>query len=228
MQHQRGGKPINALSHSDPRVSTPLFTVTEAAVHLGVSPSKLRWWATDERLVTRLDAAPRHPSIPFIGLAEAVVLLALRQSGVPLQRIRPALEGLKSEIGLDHALASRSLYTDGAEIMYDYACHHEDVTLGDLVVVRSGQRVFAPVVVDFLKRITWAADGWPGRIELPRYRVARVMVDPRHAFGQPVFAHGVVRIEDVVDRWRAGDSLLDLAGDFGVPVDEIEDVLRAA
>lgn len=64
--------------------------------------------------------------IPFIGLAEGLVLAAFRQAGVPLQRIRPAIAQLPQEPGLRHALASKSLDTDGAEVLYDYAEHAGD------------------------------------------------------------------------------------------------------
>jgi Putative DNA-binding HTH domain len=47
-------------------------------------------------------AAPA-PIIPFIGLAEGLVLAATRRSGVPLQRIRPALERLEEEFGLAYS-----------------------------------------------------------------------------------------------------------------------------
>ncbi|WP_374222850.1 hypothetical protein [Williamsia sp. CHRR-6] len=63
----------------------------------------------------------RGPSIPFIGLAEGYALAALRRSGVPLQRIRPALEQLDRKMGIAHALASEGLFTDGAEIIFDYS-----------------------------------------------------------------------------------------------------------
>ena len=63
--------------------------------------------------------------MPFIGFAEAYVLSAFRRAGVPLQRIRPAVDVLSSEIGLEHALASKKLYTDGAEVLYDYAVKRE-------------------------------------------------------------------------------------------------------
>jgi hypothetical protein len=68
------------------------------------------------------------PIIPFIGLAEGLVLAATRRSGVPLQRIRPALERLDEEFGLAHALASQRLYTDGAEMLFDYAESADDPT----------------------------------------------------------------------------------------------------
>jgi hypothetical protein len=59
--------------------------------------------------------------VPFVGLAEGMMLAAIRQAGVPLQRIRPALVRLSEELGIEHALASRALYTDGAEVLYDFA-----------------------------------------------------------------------------------------------------------
>jgi hypothetical protein len=62
----------------------------------------------------------REATIPFIGFAEAFVLSSFRKAGLPLQRIRPAVEILAKEIGVYHALASKSLYTDGAEVLFDY------------------------------------------------------------------------------------------------------------
>lgn len=43
-----------------------------------------------------------------------------------MQRIRPALAELERDIGIAHALASRKLYTDGAEVLYDYGESHRD------------------------------------------------------------------------------------------------------
>jgi hypothetical protein len=43
-----------------------------------------------------------------------------------MQRIRPAIVVLARELGLEYALASRRLYTDGAEALYDYARHAGD------------------------------------------------------------------------------------------------------
>ncbi|HEX4467357.1 MAG TPA: DUF433 domain-containing protein [Solirubrobacteraceae bacterium] len=53
-----------------------------------------------------------------------------------------------------------------------------------------------------------------------------VIVDPDRSFGQPIFIRGGVRVEDVLDRWRAGESLAEVADDFAVPSGDVEDVLR--
>jgi uncharacterized protein (DUF433 family) len=174
----------------------------------------------------------RQPTIPFVGLAEALVLAAVRKSGVPMQRIRPALQQLQTDIGLEHALASRKLFTDGAELLFDYGEHHSGSEgaqlVRSLVVVRNGQRVFVEVVEAYLSRIEYAADGYAALIRVPLYEHARVVADPSRAFGLPIFERGGVRVDDVLERFWAGDPLDELSAEFGVPVEELEDVLRVA
>lgn len=228
----------------DRRIDVPLYTVSEAADHLLVPRSTFGTWTqgyvrpsrhggrpvTGAPIVTLLQGAPRTARVPFIGLAEGYVLRAFKQAGVPLQRIRPALARLQKELGLEHALASRALYTDGAEVLYDYAEHQGDTfeaeKLRQLVVVRSDQRVFNEVVADDLQRITFGEDGYASLIRLPQYRTATVLVDPTRSFGAPIFARGGARVSDVVGMVQAGEGIEVAAEEYGVPVDEVEDAVR--
>ncbi len=182
-----------ALPDGDRRTTVPLFTLHECARYLHTPLSTLHSWAKprgEVPLITTLPGAGRQATIPFVGFAEAFVLGALRKAGVPMQRIRPAVKQLNDEIGLDHALASERVYTDGAELIFN--------------------------------------DGWVAKVRLPAYTHAEVTVDPTEAFGQPLLVHGGARVEDLVDRFKAGDGFADIAADFDVPSDEVEDVLRVA
>jgi hypothetical protein len=92
------------------RFGALLYGIGEAAGYLAVPPSTLTTWAYgyERRRAGARDASarpivtavrperPGEPVVPFIGLAEA------------------------------YALASRRLYTDGAEVLYDYARHAGD------------------------------------------------------------------------------------------------------
>lgn len=224
----------------------PLYTIGDAAEIVDVPPSTLASWAKGyiRRSPTRPDVRgepvityieprrQRDASIPFVGLVEALVLAAIRRGGVPLQRVRPALAELERTIGIQHALASRRLFTDGAELLFDFAAQHADTDEGksvrDLVVVRNGQRVFAEVIDEYLQRIQYAADGYPELIKVPRYGDAQVIADPRRSFGDPIFERGGARVKDVLERFWAGESIDDLTEEFGVPADQLEEVLRAA
>jgi uncharacterized protein (DUF433 family) len=228
------------------RFDVPLYTVAEAARYLDVPDSTLREWVNGYRrrggarpdvtgtpLLTSVPSSGgRGPVIPFIGLAEGLVLAAMRRSGVPLQRVRPALARLDQEFGLHHALASKRLFTDGAEVLFDYAEHTNDPEAAratrELVVVRNGQRVFNDIVDSYLRRIEFADDGYARVISLPAYRVAKLLVDPERGFGQPVFARGGARLEDALSMFRAGESLEIVADEYGIPMDQLEDAVRIA
>lgn len=179
-------------------------------------------------IVTSVDAAPNEASIPFVGLAEGMVVAAFRRAGVSMQHLRRAVAILEREIGLEHALASRRLYADGAQLLFDYAEHEGDAELAGLTVVVSQQKVFSAVVEEYLTRIEYGADGWAQSLVSPATPERTIVVDPARSFGQPIFAHGAVRVEDVLDRWRAGESIAYVARDFGVPAEDVEAYLRVA
>lgn len=225
----------------DLRFTDALYTLTEAARTLDVPAATFQTWARGyERrppgrpsvigrpIVTSLPQSGRSATVPFVGLAEGYVLAAIRRQGVPLQRIRPALAVLQEELGLEHALASERLYTDGAEVIFDYASHANDESARELVVVRHGQRVFTELIDAYLRRVTFASDGWAQRIRLPQYEQAEVIADPRFGFGQPSFIHGRAKVSDVLERFWAGEDLKTLSVEFGVSQLELEDAVRVA
>ncbi|HTZ43852.1 MAG TPA: hypothetical protein VMB79_08300 [Jatrophihabitans sp.] len=224
------------------KFDVPLYSIAEAARYLGMNDGTFRSWArgytahigtrtvTGRPIITDLGRpGKRGPAIPFVGLAEGYALAAIRKAGVPLQRIRPALDRLSAEIGLGHALASKRLYTDGAEVLYDYARTTEGdeaEALGGLTVVRDGQRVFAEIVREYLKRVTWGSDGYAVAIPLPGYTQSQVVADIRRGFGQPTFNHGGARLEDVLALFYAGESAATVAEEFGLTQVEVEDAIR--
>jgi uncharacterized protein (DUF433 family) len=116
-----------------------------------------------------------------------------------MQRIRPAIDALHPELGLEYVLASHRLLTDEAKVLRRY-----------------------------LRRIEFAPDGYAQVIHLPQYRVAEVTVDPDHSFGRPRFARGGAGLEEVIDLFRAGETIDAVAAEFGLSQDEVEDALRVS
>jgi uncharacterized protein (DUF433 family) len=229
---------VEALDPTDIRVTAPLYSTAEAARFLGVPASTFASWAGDstrrasggdsDAAVTAISRGRGAPWIPFIGLAEGQVLAAFRRAGVSMQHIRRAIAVLRQEFGLPHALASERLYTDGAVVLYEYAEWERDEEVGHLTQVVSQQRVFREVVEEHLTRISYGSDGWAIGLVSPAVRRHVVGVDLDHAFGRPRFLRGGVPVTDVIDRWRAGEALAEVADDLGVPREDVEDYLRAA
>lgn len=231
---------------TDIRFAVPLYTLTQAARYLRVPLSTLRSWArgydvnaqpgrrvTGEPIITSLPPGPGRAVIPFIGLAEGMVLAAFRKTGVSLQHIRQAIPVLEAHVGLDHALASHRLYSDGAVILYDYAHSSKSPDdagrdLAGLTRVVDGQQVFADVVRDYLKRIAYADDGFAIELGLPYGTKDTLRIRPDQAGGRPLFVQGRAPLDAVLARWRAGERMSDIAADFEIPPEELEDVIRVA
>ena len=224
----------------DQRFTLRLYTVAEAARLVGMYSSTLATWAHGyERrpegrgivkqgpVITALERVPGDGrSIPFIGLVEATVVQAFRQTGLPMQRIRRALEVLSEQGELEHALASRQLYSDGAEVLYDYARSSHDKQLGLLTIVRSGQRVFHDVISQYLERISFE-DTWASELILPVTERRLLRVVPDIESGDPLFVHGGAPLSAVRSRFVAGEPVSSIGRDYGVPADEIKEAIDA-
>ncbi len=223
------------------KFDAPLYTQAEAARFLELAESTFRNWARGYRATIRgrevtgapiLSTVPREglrrPTIPFVGLAEGYALSAIRKTGVPLQRVRPALQQLNEEFGFRHALASQRLFTDGAEVLFDYAEFaggEEGEAVRELVVVRDGQRVFTEVVGDYLRQIVFGDDGYATAIPLPGFRTAELVADVRRSFGQPIFSRSGVRLEDAISLFKAERDIDIVSEEYDIPRAELEDVL---
>jgi uncharacterized protein (DUF433 family) len=224
---------MDALAPSGDR---PLYTLSEAAHIVDVPPTTLRNWArgyvfkgidgrqhSSDALITTTGVG-RGAVVPFVGLSEAYVLSAFRQAGVPMQRIRPAVTALERELGVQAALASEQLRTDGAEILWEYGEETSDPELrNSLVVVRNGQLVFREVIEHYLKTITYR-HGVISVIRLPQFETG-VVVDPDRNFGQPTIASRGIRVTDVLLRLGAGESAELVARDYRL---DVADVLALA
>jgi hypothetical protein len=107
---------------------------------------------------------------------------AFRRAGVPMQGTRPSIDWLLDNVG-PHALASRDLYTDGAEVLWDFAQRSGEGSADDrvvkrLIVPRSGQYVFKDIVQHYLQQIRFEENKYARMIGLPQFGGANVVLDP--------------------------------------------------
>lgn len=213
----------------------PLYTQSEAAGMLGMPQSTFNHWASGYKTTSgndkpgfiTIERKGRGYTVPFIGLAEAWIVRAFTRAGVPVARIRPALEKLRTDIGIEHALASDRLKTDGAEILWDL--RQKDAAFDDnrLVVVRNGQATFGEIVREHLRHVDYR-DGFIGQVRIPRADGADYTVDPEINYGQPTLTEYGIRVDDILDRVLAGESIEDVATDFDLPTETVSNLALAA
>lgn len=218
---------------SDSAHTTPIYSLTEAAQIIHAPATSFARWAHGHRFKQRREGEwgfsnpiltgvreGRGYTVPFNALAEGFIVESFRRAGLPMARIRPAIEVLRNELGVENALLCERLKTDGAEILIENGDR-------ELVVVRNHQGVFRDVVAEYLQSIRYR-DGFVEFVQLPTYERAEVIVDPLRNSGQPTIARLGVRVEDVVSRVRAGEAMTDVADDFGLKKAELRSLLIQA
>ena len=212
----------------------PAYSIVEAAGYLGLPPSTLRAWSLGQRYRVNGEARLFRPVIDiadrqqrrlsFINLVEAFVLAGVRrQHSVPLPKVRKAVEYLRRTFGTKRPLAEERFETDGVGLFVE--------KFGALIgATQDGQVQLREVIRDRLKQVTRDPAGIPEKIVLfpshGQQRSGAVVIDPRRSFGRPVLDGFGVRAAALAERFYAGESMEDLARDYGVPSEAIENALR--
>lgn len=177
--------------------------------------------------------ASRNPlTLSFVNVVEAHVLEALRrQYGVSLSRIRRGVEYLEERLGTPHPLATQKMLTDGRSLFVEAAGidGREDL----INASQHGQLAMRDLLALHLRRIEWDRQGraarffpFVGRRTATEDAPAVVALDPRVSFGRPIIARRGVPTAVIADRFQAGESIDDLAKDYGAEPFEIQEAIR--
>jgi len=210
----------------------PAYPVGEAAHYLRVAPATLRSWVVGRPYPTRkglghfkhlirpADADGRVLS--FNNLIEAHVLRALRTThGLELKAVRSAIDYAQQQLGIQRLLLNKQLLSDGKSVLLE--------KYGELLnLSNSGQIAMRVAFEAHLQRVEWDDSAFPRRL-YPFVRKdvdsgpKHIAIDPSIGFGRPILRSCGVSTKVIVDRIDAGESIQDLAADYGLKVEEVEE-----
>lgn len=231
--------PIPEVDLTSPKTdsrSVAAYSVAEAAHYLRVSPSTLRSCVAGRAHETKggtkrskpLIVLPEPGGFSFVSLMEGHAISTFRRvHGVPMQRVRKALEYLRDEYrDVLYPFATQEIWTDGLDLFIQRLEHGD----GLISLTEQGQGTFRELVAAYARRIEWDGEHMPMRyypITRPRYQKDRpVCIDPDISFGQPVLAGTRVKTAILTDRFIAGDSITEIAKDFDVTIEQVEEAIR--
>lgn len=218
----------------DPRLIAS-YTIPEVAHYLLVAPATLRSWVLGGHYPVAGGKAFFNPPIPaadakgkllsFVNLVEVHVLVALRRDHeIPLQQVRKALRTLHRIYPSPHPLVDHRFETDGINLFVE--------KYGRLInLSQQGQLSIKEVLRGYLRRVEWGKDGIPTRLyPFTRHRSTdeprAVVIDPRIEFGRPVLAGTGIATSIIAERYKAGESVEQLAEDYGRAPLEIQEAVR--
>jgi uncharacterized protein (DUF433 family) len=214
---------------ADPR-SVPNHSFTEVAAYLRMPRSTLRAWflGMGEFKAILTIAQKEPPALSFFNLVETHVLNSIREHH-RMQEIRRALRYVERDLSVDRPLIRKTFQTDGVSLFVDH--------LGRLLnVTQEGQLAMREVLAAHLRRLDFDEDGLAERLYPFTRTGARgglelsdpksVVFDPCLAFGRLVVAGTGIPTAAVADRFVAGDTLDDLAIDYGIRRELVEEAIR--
>ncbi len=205
----------------------PAYPLSRAAQLLHVSPSTLRSWSVGAAKSSALfKPAERTPvTLSFSNLVEGFVLASMRRTHhVPMQQVRKALNFVARELEVERPLVHAKFRTDGVKLFVENS--------GRLLSVSdAGQVVLQKTLEASLSRIEWQDDLAARRFPWVREGAhendpTNVVRDPRLGFGEPVIAGTGIATRVVAGRYLAGESIVELAKDYRVSAEKIEDAIR--
>src|SRR5687768_11074160 len=223
----------------DPR-HLPAYSVAEAAHYLRMPEETLRSWVVGRlypvagqskrsRPLIHLDD-PERRYLSFINIVEAHVLAAIRRRhGVKLPKVRNALDYVRRQSRVEHPLINQAFQTDGLDLFVE---RYRDL----INASQEGQRAMKEIIGVYLKRIEWDAKGLPIKLypftrdtqaeAAPASDPRVVVMNPAISFGRPVVAGTGIPVASIYERYKAGDSVADLARDFRLGTSAIEEAIR--
>lgn len=236
---------IDELYRSGSALVTPVYTLADASRFLRIPRATVQSWTAGRPSSTRLERARRTQAVilaagaagarlSFLNLAELYVLDTLRREyRLRLPDIRRAVAYLRHHFKTDWPLARQAMLTDGRSLFVEEALKGREPALVN--ASRDGQLEMRDVVALYLKRISWDENGvasrfYPlvGRRSVGAADPEAVVIDPGIAFGRPALASVGVPAATIADRFEGGESIEELADDYGAPAAEIQEAIRFA
>jgi uncharacterized protein (DUF433 family) len=218
---------IEDMAHLDPR-EVPMYWLSDVALFTGVPESTLKRWAGQISSSHRLIVPPPDEfqqrqselRLSFANLLEAHILDATRKRDIPIARVRRGIEYLQKESpNTQHPLLAHTFYSvAGTRDVFIRTLEGEPLN-----VSRHGQRGLAAVLEEHLRRIEWDRTG---PVRLMPMRSDRVVIDLNVSGGQPVVQGTGVLASILASRWRAGDSLEELARGYTLPLNDVREAVR--
>lgn len=154
-----------------------------------------------------------------------------RQYRVELPQIRRAVTYLRQQFRTRHRWCTTRCSRIGTHLFVEAA------GIADVInASRDGQLAMRDLIGLHLQRVEWDEDGFIARL-YPFTRSRRaptedsgsprvVTMDPRIEFGRPILKASAVPTAVIADRYKAGESVADLAEDYGEDRLNIEEAIR--
>ncbi len=209
----------------------PIYTVPQAASYLAVPERTLRYWVTDHPLWPVAGAHGNLPLMSFRDIAQAYYIeIVRRHFHLSVSKTREVLINAQKESKARYPLLRPNIRLFFKHILMDKGASGK---LGRRVIDLSQHRQLAidKVADQYSTRVRWDTQGEPSEIFPWRHWIPGddrkpVSISPNVMSGNLVITGTRIPVQTVLDRKNAGESIANLASDYGLSGDAIVQALE--
>ena len=220
----------------------PIYSIPQAAQYLRLRKDSLRHWVVgwysetkaDKRFFEPLIELPQHnlellPQsktrlLSFTNLVEAHVLIAIfKATGFSRKQLNTDLKCVNSHFSTPHLYARIEFQVEGIALLFE--------KFGQKLAASDREQEARQILDTYFDRILRDEAGLPLKFypftKVPGANEPKtVMIDPRISFGRPVLAGTGIPTAMLAERFKAGDSIDELAEDYNCSRLQIEEGIR--
>ncbi|MGB7892431.1 MAG: DUF433 domain-containing protein [Microcoleus sp.] len=229
-------------NYFDPR-EIPIYSIPQAAQYLRLRKDRLRSWVggwfsktkAGKRFFEPLIKLPNPKNfellpqskttiLSFTNLVEAHVLIAIfKATGISRKQLSTALDYIKRHLSTPQLYAGKEFERKGIALLFE--------GVGQQLAASDREQEARQILKTYFARIVRDEAGLPLKLypftKLPGADEPKtVMIDPRISFGRPVLAGTGIPTAILAERYKAGDSIDELAEDYNCNRLQIEEGIR--
>jgi len=226
----------------DPR-EIPIYSIPQATQYLRLPKDRLRSWVgvwssktkADKRFFEPLIKLPNPKNfellpqskttlLSFINLVEAHVLIAIfKATGFSRKQLSTALDYINDYLSTPQLYAGKEFERKVRNLLFE--------SFGQKLAASDREQEAKQILNTYFDRIVRDEAGLPLKLypftKLPGSDEPKtVMIDPRISFGRPVLAGTGIPTAILAERYKAGDSIDELAEDYNCNRLQIEEGIR--
>jgi uncharacterized protein (DUF433 family) len=221
----------------------PIYSIPQAAQYLRLPKDRLRDWVggwfsktkAGKRFFEPLIKLPNPKNfellpqskttlLSFTNLVEAHVLIAIfKATGFSRKQLSTALDYINDHLSTPKLYAGKEFELKGIELLFE--------RFGQKLAASDRKQEARQILKTYFDRIVRDEAGLPLKLypftKLPGADEPKtVMIDPRISFGRPVLAGTGIPTAMLAERYKAGDSIDELAEDYNCDRLQIEEGIR--
>ncbi len=213
-------------SPSASSIGEGIYLTQDIALILNVPYANVRHWRSeiwDKKLNKGTDfkysfGDEKNKAVNFYTLIELYTFFKLREKGLSAKKIIKVHQTIGEELNTKYPFAIAEILADKKGVWYK---HLENLITAD----GTRQINIKPILEPFLEKVEFSKASGIAERYYPLGKAKKVVVDPKHQFGQPVVSDTNIKTEVIYQMYKGGESVKNISYIYDINSKYVSDAI---